>query len=71
MASSTERSKRFIAAREAEGLERVVLWLPSTAVADFQAAAKRIAANRDLDFGPLRNSATGKLEKLINGTANS
>lgn len=62
--TNTQRQRAYKARQKAKGLEQVSGWVLPHQVAEVQLLFKRLAADRDLNVGPVRNEATGRLEKL-------
>lgn len=61
---NAERQRAYKARLKAQGLEQVSGWVLPHQVPEVQLLFKRLAADRDLTVGPVRNEATGRLEKL-------
>lgn len=58
------RNQRYESTKRAQGLEKVTLWLPASALPDFQLAAALCCENRDLVVSNLRSTKTGRLVSL-------
>lgn len=64
MSTNALRQARLRAAREAAGLVQLVMWVPASAVADFQLAAEAVRADPDLSVARLVSKTSGKLTGL-------
>ncbi|HEV7368954.1 hypothetical protein [Arenibaculum sp.] len=62
--SSATRVARHAARKAEAGLSRVCVWVPAQHAPDLRQLAERLAADRELAVGPLRNTRTGKLVRL-------
>lgn len=62
--TNAERQAKFRARKAAQGLEQVNVLLPPAAHADLAMIARMMAENPDLEFGPLRDTRTGRLVKI-------
>jgi len=62
--SQLSRNQRYEISKRSQGLEKITLWIPTSALADFQLAASLCCENRDLVLGNLRSSKTGRAVSL-------
>lgn len=62
--TSAERQRKFKANQQKAGLVQINLWLPASAVADFQAAAEVCRSRPGLTVARLVDLATGRLVGL-------
>lgn len=62
--SSAERQREFRKRKQAAGLVPVSLLLPSRHLGAFLLLAERLRNDPDLEIGSVRNSRSGRLEKL-------
>lgn len=61
MASNAERQRAFKARMNEQGFEQVAVWVRSSQAAEVRLVAKQLAENPYLEFGPLRDTLSGKL----------
>lgn len=60
----SSRNQRYENRKKSQGLEKVTLWVPASALPDFQLAAALCCENRDLTVSNLRSVTTGRLVSL-------
>lgn len=64
MSTSAERQRSFKKRMAAGGFVQVSGWVRSHQAADIKTLLARLSADPDLTVGPVRNEASGRLEKL-------
>ncbi|MER9265424.1 hypothetical protein NKI63_12715 [Mesorhizobium sp. M0410] len=62
--SPKERQRTFKKKMYDAGYVQVTVWVHASQAADIKTLADRLKADRDLTVGPIRNEATGRLQKL-------
>lgn len=61
--TNNERQRKFVQSQQANGLVKLVLWVPAEQAPDIQIVCHRLRCDRDLELGPLRNFVSGKMER--------
>lgn len=64
MATSAERQRAFRERQRAAGLTAFAALVPSRHVGALADLVRRLREDESLEIGPLRNTRTGRLEKL-------
>jgi hypothetical protein len=64
MATNTERQREYRKRRRAAGLVPVTGFVPAALSGEIMRLMQRLAENRDLELGPVRNVRTGRLERI-------
>lgn len=64
MASSAERQRAFKAKLAEQGLRQVFGYVHEHQLSDLLLLVARLRDNPDLQVGPVRNTATGRIERL-------
>lgn len=59
--SAAERQAAYRKRLKEKGLLPVTVFVPAIYVGEITSIANKLAEDRDLELGPLRNAATGKL----------
>ncbi|WP_325892745.1 hypothetical protein [Grimontia sp. NTOU-MAR1] len=61
------RNARYEAAKRAEGLEKVTLWLPIQVIPEFKSAADLCCEYRHLSINSMRDTKSGRYVSLERG----